>query len=236
MREHKVTSHLRQSGEHRVGRLPLASTVSAPQTAKRTAAGDAIAGPHTEPAVNAVPSEHSNEQLTEARARLANYEAQTRQLFKMLAEAQAQLRVKHEIIQWIVNSRSWRITGWLRRLNFLSLRMRPELRAGERHAFHGALDSPEEGRTVTKYLEVRGWAYSAGARIVRVEAFLDTISLGALRYGRPRLDVAAYPSQVPVNCGYEGVLLVDESFVGRRTLTVRVTDAQGFVADYDRPV
>ncbi|MGI9106624.1 MAG: glycosyltransferase [Pyrinomonadaceae bacterium] len=176
----------------------------------------------------------SFDELSEARARLASYETQIGQLSEILSEMHTQLRNKNEILNWVVRSRSWRITAWLRRLSFLSLKMRPELRQLDHVSLHGALEKPEHGASVAKHIEIKGWVYSAGSTIVRVEAFLDTISLGFLRHGQPRLDVAVYPSPAPVNCGYEGTLLVDGAFAGRRTLTIRVTDQQGRIKDYDR--
>jgi hypothetical protein len=97
----------------------------------------------------------------------------------------------------MVKSRSWRITAWLRRLNFLSFKMRPELRQLEHFSLHGRLEQPENGDRVAKYVKIKGWVYSEGSSISRVEAFLDTIPLGVLRHAQPRLDVAVYPSPAP---------------------------------------
>jgi GT2 family glycosyltransferase len=174
------------------------------------------------------------DELSEARARLASYEMQIGQLSEMLSEMHTQLRNKNEVLNWMVKSRSWRITAWLRRLNFLSFKMRPELRQLEHVSLHGRLEQPENGDRVAKYVKIKGWVYSEGSSVVKVEAFLDTIPLGVLRHAQPRLDVAVYPSPAPVSCGYEGTLLVDEMFAGHRMLTVRVTDQQGRIKDYDR--
>ena len=153
------------------------------------------------------------------------------------AELNAQVKTKADMLQWIMRSRSWRYKAWFRRLNFMLIRFRPQqLRLPERDPFRGALDAPDEGGLVTRRLEVRGWAYSEGASIVRVEVFLDTISLGSLRYGLTRLDAAAYPSRAFVRCGFEGTLYVDESLAGKRLPTVRVIDNKGRVKDYERPV
>ena len=153
------------------------------------------------------------------------------------SDLRARVKAQAEALHWITQSRSWRYTSWLRRLNFLLLRLRPRLGSFEAGSFNGALEKPGEDELISRHVEIRGWAYCEDAPIVRVEAFLDTISLGTLRHGKTRLDVAAYPSRAPVKCGYEGRLMVDESlFAGRRRLTVRVTDQRGRIEDYERMV
>jgi hypothetical protein len=123
------------------------------------------------------------DELSEVRARLAAYEMQIGQLSEMLSEMHTRLRNKNEVLNWMVKSRSWRITAWLRRLNFLSFKMRPELRQLEHISLHGRLEQPENGDRVAKYVKIKGWVYSEGSSISRVEAFLDTIPLGVLRHG-----------------------------------------------------
>lgn len=174
--------------------------------------------------------------LSEVHTRLANYEMELDQLNDILSEMHTQLRNKNEIINWIIKSRSWRITSMLRRLNFLRLKMRPGFRRAEHVALRGLLEKPAEESAVSKYVQIKGWVYSVKSPIIKVEAFLDTISLGTLRYGQPRLDATAYPSKAPINCGYEGTVLIDASFAGRRALTIRVTDQQGRVKDFNRVV
>ena len=174
------------------------------------------------------------DELSEANARLTNYEMEIARLSEILSEMRTQLRSKNEIINWIVRSRSWRLTALLRRLNFLRLKMRPGFNRAEQVELHGQLDKPKVDDSVSKYVQIEGWAYSSKSPVIKVEAFLDTISLGTLRHGLPRLEVTAYPSKAPINCGYEGTVLIDASFVGRRTLTIRVTDQQGSVKDFNR--
>lgn len=176
------------------------------------------------------------EELSEVHTRLANYESELGRLSEILSEMHTQLRNKNEIINWIVKSRSWRLTSALRRLNFLRLKIRPVFRRTEHGAMRGRLENPRKDDAVSRQVQVRGWVYSAKSPVVKVEAFLETISLGTLRYGLPRLDVTTYPSKAPINCGYEGTVLIDASFVGRRTLTVRVTDQRGRVKDYNRTI
>lgn len=152
------------------------------------------------------------------------------------AEMHAQIRAKADLLQWILSSRTWRYTSWLRRARFLSLRFGPRLRKPGRDPFRGELDSPADGGLVSQRIRVEGWAYSEGSRVANVEVFLDTLSLGHVRYGLPRLDAVAYPSSVPLACGYAGTLTADESLAGRRRLTVRVTDTRGRVKDFEREV
>ena len=169
-------------------------------------------------------------------ARQAEYEAQIAKLLGVVSELHTQLIHKGDILNWITRSRSWRITGWLRRLNFLSLRLLPVFRELKSASFEGALERPADVSRIGNKLSVRGWVCSTSAPISHVEAFLDTISLGVLHYGSPRLSVASVRSKAHINCGYEGEFVIDPMFRGRRTLTVRATDCRGHVVDYDRSV
>lgn len=155
---------------------------------------------------------------------------------KWQAQMQARLQAKADMLQWILRSRSWRYTAWLRRACFLSLRFGPRLRKPGRDPFRGEVDSPTNEGLVSQRIRVEGWAYSEGSRVAYVEVFLDTISLGHVRYGLPRLDAVVYPSTAPLACGYEGTLTVDDSLAGRRRLTIRVTDTRGRVKDFEREV
>src|ERR1700742_310796 len=60
-----------------------------------------------------------DQELLEAQARLCEYEARTAELQLLLSELQSQLTNKNDLLHWIMCSRSWRLTTWLRRLNFL---------------------------------------------------------------------------------------------------------------------
>jgi GT2 family glycosyltransferase len=169
-------------------------------------------------------------------SRQAEYEDQIAKLLGVVSELHTQLIHKGDILNWITRSRSWRITGWLRRLNFLSLRLLPVFRELKSPSFEGALERPAEVSRISNKLSVRGWVYSTSAPISHVEAFLDTISLGVLHYGSPRLSVASVRNKAHIDCGYEGEFVIDPMFRGRRTLTVRATDCRGHVVDYDRSV
>ena len=225
-----LDEQLRQSSS-----LPLDTFESEP-FAEELETDDELSGSLEELTVPEEQIVEQNEDVTAMRTRLEEYEARVGELGVMLSEMHSQLKNKNEILQWIVKSRSWRLTGWLRRLNFLSLRIRPELRHLKRVAFRGALEQPGEGVRVTRNLEIKGWAYSTAAPIIHVEAFLDTISIGTLRHRCPRPDVASYTSRASVNSGYEGTLLIDPTFQGRQELTVRVLDRRGNVKDYTRTI
>lgn len=175
-------------------------------------------------------------ELSAARAQQAESEAQIARLLCMLSDVHTQLIKKGDILNWITNSRSWRVTSWVRRMNFLSLRLLPSFRELKGSAFRGALEKPSEEARVGDKISISGWVYSDAAPISHVEAFLDTISLGILNYGSPRLSVASARNKAHVNCGYEGEFVIDSMFRGRRTLTVRATDRRGRVIDYDRSV
>jgi GT2 family glycosyltransferase len=175
-----------------------------------------------------------NIELSTLRERLASYEAELKLLAQILSKTNAELSNKRDLLHWITNSRSWKMTSPLRRLNFLNRRFHKSFRGSS--CFVGALESPHESGTTSRYLRAEGWVFSTKARVILVEAFLDNISLGALPYGQPRPDVCSYPSQAPVNCGYHGELLIDDSFSGPRTFVLRVTDNRGNVKDYARKV
>jgi GT2 family glycosyltransferase len=146
-----------------------------------------------------------------------------------------QLSKNRKILFWVIQSRSWKITSGLRRLNFLNQRkyFRPALNG---NCFQGVLEKPVENETVSGYLEVSGWVYSTAAPIKRVEVFLDYVPLGILRPELPRPDLLEYPSNARLNCGYEGQLLIENSFAGNRTLAVRVTDTHGNIKDFIRTI
>ncbi len=96
----------------------------------------------------------------------------------------------------------------------------------------GSLDIPAAGSSATRYLQVNGWAHSTEAPISYVEAFLDNVPLGLVRFGALRPDVAESIPQVPIECGFSGKMLIDEVLEGRRTLTVRVRDDRGNTNDF----
>lgn len=172
------------------------------------------------------------EQIVDLSARLSASEAETRAYAIKLAAADQALRRKRGLLTWIVNSRSWKLTSVLRQLKFL----RQRVRLRDSASIIGELELPVELSVVPGQLEISGWTYSSSSEIVAIEAFIDGMELGRLDYGQSRPDVSAYPVEVPVNCGYRGKLLLDESLNGKQKLVVRITDRRGRSKDYSRTV
>jgi GT2 family glycosyltransferase len=168
-----------------------------------------------------------NEQLAELQTRSAAYEDETRELSRRLAIADQGLGRKQAMLNWIVNSRSWKLTSSLRQIK-LRLRLRNSAH------FVGELESPAEASLAPGFVEISGWAYSTTGPIVGIEAFVDGVPIGTLDFGHARHDVSAYPSKAPINCGYRGRLVIDESLVGRHKLIVRITNTVGHTKAYGR--
>jgi GT2 family glycosyltransferase/ubiquinone/menaquinone biosynthesis C-methylase UbiE len=184
------------------------------------------------------------EALSAAHAQLSIYESQLEQQATVLAEVQSKLLKKGEVLQWVQMSRPWQVASSIervrqglyqfRQLNHKFLR---KFHLPGQGGFYGAIDFPYKSSHISKYLEVSGWVFSTAAPVVRIEAFLDNLPLGAAQYGQARPDVTDYfRSQAPVACGYQGRFLVDKFLSGRRTLRVRVWDAEGNLRDYVRTV
>jgi O-antigen biosynthesis protein len=174
------------------------------------------------------------EQVDDLHARLQASENQARDLTRRLTSVDQALSRKQALLNWISNSRSWKLTSSLRQLKFIGQKYRLRLRNSA--YFVGELESPAEASLVPGFVEISGWAHSSTAPIMEVEAFIDGVPLGALDFGRAREDVSAYPSQTPINCGYRGRLVIDESFAGRHKLTVRIKDELGHIKDYGRTI
>jgi GT2 family glycosyltransferase/glycosyltransferase involved in cell wall biosynthesis len=174
-----------------------------------------------------------NDELSVLRARISAYELELKRLALLLSKLEAELSNKNDILLWITNSRSWRMTSWMRRLKFLIQPFRRS--SGNLASFQGLLETPQENSKIARFLEVSGWVFS-NSPISRVEAFIDSIPVGTLQYGQARADISSYPSQAPLNCGYQGKLLIDESFKGWRTLAVRVTDKRGHAKDFSQTI
>ncbi|HEV7797948.1 MAG TPA: glycosyltransferase, partial [Pyrinomonadaceae bacterium] len=172
------------------------------------------------------------ENLAETQARLAASEHEARELTHRLTTTDQALSRKRAMLNWIISSRSWKLTSSLRRLKFLSQKSRAGLQNSNQ--ILGELESPVEGSVAPGYVEISGWAHSTAAPIVEIDAFIDGMPLGTLYHGQPRPDISAYPLQVPINCGYRGKLLIDESFAGKQKLIVRIADRRGNIRDHSR--
>jgi len=89
------------------------------------------------------------------------------------------------------------------------------------------LDPPVQHRSDPPQLDVSGWAYSRKAPIKLVEAFLDNVPLGLVKYGESRSDVPRDSIfSTSMDCGFSGSFVLQESQFRPTTLLVRVTDAQ----------
>ena len=176
-------------------------------------------------------------ELTATHTQLASARAHLHHLDDTLAEVRARLLHKQMLLDWMAYSRSWQLTTPLRRLSLAGHSLRQRLPDKGREVFRGYIDAPCEGDSAAGYLEVGGWAYSVVAPIRRVEAFLDHMPLGTVRYGYARPDVTAnFAEQLPPDCGYADRLPLDELFSGPRTLMIRVTDERGNYRDYTRTI
>lgn len=167
--------------------------------------------------------------------KVSSYEAEMLQLSQLLSAADYEVAQKRAMLQWIMNSRSWKVTSWMRALKFLGQRFRTSSFENSVD-FVGELQHPAEGSRVSRFVDVTGWVHSSVAPVEAVEVFIDSVPLGTLDYGQFRPDVSVYPSQAPVNCGYRGKVLIDDSFAGWRILVVRVQDRRGKIKDYQRRV
>ena len=102
-----------------------------------------------------------------------------------------------------------------------------------RDVLRGFLDPPVQHLSVPPLLELSGWAYSKEAPIKWVEAFLDNVPLGLMKYGEPRSDVPTDSTyNASIDCGFSGSFALEESVVRPATLLVRVTDEQDNFQDY----
>ncbi|HLL71597.1 MAG TPA: methyltransferase domain-containing protein [Pyrinomonadaceae bacterium] len=179
------------------------------------------------------------QQLALAQTRVAELEEQLRIHDLALAEMReqrARLEKSAEVAEWVQTSRSWRLLANLRNNLDVSLPVRfaRRLRHPLSARWKGALESPVEGASLdgAGELEVAGWVYSEGAPVTRLEAFLDGVYLGTLRYGLRRTDASgSYPDDAPLPCGFAERFTLSAAHAAaqprRRTLLVRAFDERG---------
>ena len=139
------------------------------------------------------------------------------------------------VLNWISLSRTWRIASKLR--SFLEGIERwcscgnPILRfilGSRREIFQGRVNLAKIDGFGGDHLEIEGWVYSKAGRIAFVEAFLDDMFLGYLRYGVLRADIVASLPEAPRACGYEERIPINRlSIAGRNYLKIRVKDERG---------
>jgi GT2 family glycosyltransferase len=95
-------------------------------------------------------------------------------------------------------------------------------------AVEGAIDLPSLNSTVTNCLEVKGWAYSRQARIKSIEAWIDDVLIGEVKYGEIRLDVVLnQPWQLVANCGFSANFSLKNLGLteGLKNLQIKITDS-----------
>ena len=93
------------------------------------------------------------------------------------------------------------------------------------------LDEPTSNAIVTTdSLSIKGWALNSKG-IKSVEAFIDNVSYGTIKYGTRRTDVnKAYPGySTGDNCGFEGSINISSLSNGNKTLKVVITGNDGTV-------
>lgn len=161
---------------------------------------------------------------------LTAYKNETRRLSNVLEKVERELANKRALLNWVLSSRSWRMTSWLRTAKFKLQEFRNSFRRTA--TFIGSIETPAAGIQVSDPIDVVGWAGSSAAPIVEVEAFVDSLPMGKLTYGQPRIEFTDHPFYAPINCGYWGRFSIDQTFSGRRRLVVRVKDRKGNGKDY----
>ena len=100
------------------------------------------------------------------------------------------------------------------------------------------LDEPTSNATVTTdSLLIKGWALNSKG-IKSVEAFIDNISYGTIKYGVQRTDVnkvyPGYPSGD--NSGFDGTIDISSLSNGNKTLKVVITGNDGTVQTINRAI
>ena len=139
------------------------------------------------------------------------------------------------LLNWIYSSRAWRIASKIREFGELTGRwrrfedrIRGLLSGSRQETFHGNVDFAKSTGLREDSLEIRGWAYSRAGRVTFVEAFLDDIYLGHVRYGISRTDVVASFPDAPPECGYEERIPINGLRIeGRNHIKIRVYDERG---------
>jgi len=144
-----------------------------------------------------------------------------------LSKTQSQLLQKEEVLDWIYNSRAWRLVGSLRRWERFAQRVKSRLPGQGSGVIVGKLDLTKDTVINSRYFEISGWAFSTEAPIKRVEAFLDDQYLAELSYKVERPDVVAVWPKAPLRCGFKRRVLLADSMSGSKLLTVRVFDNRG---------
>ena len=100
------------------------------------------------------------------------------------------------------------------------------------------LDEPTSNATVTTdSLLIKGWALNSKG-IKSVEAFIDNVSYGTIKYGTRRTDVnKVYPGySTGDNCGFEGSIDISSLSNGNKTLKIVITGNNGTIQTISRVI
>ncbi len=179
--------------------------------------------------------------LTEAKAQITVAKAQIQDYSESLSQARGQISRHAESLDRMYVSSAWGISSGAHRVEQLNRRWH---RFAQRirqlpapQIFEGVLDFPKSDTVNSNCLEIYGWCYSTAAPVMLVQAHLDDVYLGIVRYGVERPDVAAAYSNAPSACGYkERVLLSGLGIEGEKVLKIVVFDEKGNKLTYTRTV
>ena len=100
------------------------------------------------------------------------------------------------------------------------------------------LDEPTSNATVTTdSLLIKGWALNSKG-IKSVEAFIDNVSYGTIKYGTRRTDVnKVYPGySTGDNCGFEGSIDISSLSNGNKILKIVITGNNGTIQTISRVI
>ncbi len=179
--------------------------------------------------------------LTEARTPMTVAEAQIQDYSDLLSEARGQMSRHAETLDrmyatgvWGISAGSLRVEQINRRWHRFEKRIR---RLPTPQIFEGVLDFPKSDNVNANLVEIYGWCYSAAAPVMLVQAFLDDVYLGIVRYGVERSDVAAVYPKAPSACGYkERVVMKGLGVQGEKVLRIVVHDERGNQQLYTRVI
>ncbi|ADL53121.1 S8 family peptidase [Clostridium cellulovorans] len=95
-----------------------------------------------------------------------------------------------------------------------------------------SIDTPSQGRNITgNTLNIGGWILNK-AGVGKVEAIVDGISYGELKYGYSRPDVFnAYKNYDNKNSGFNGVIDISKLTYGKHEIQLRIIDKAGIVSN-----
>lgn len=99
------------------------------------------------------------------------------------------------------------------------------------------IDYPSNGKQLIDKIDIGGWAIGHN-KVEKVEAFINDKSIGELKYGYDRADVAkAYPDYKDIKySGYKGTLNISDFSAGKYKLKVKATGVDGSVGVAEKDI